>query len=84
MGTFHTCRKPGSAFTFTIQADSHLDSNSSGDVYKSTLANIVADKPDFHIDLGDTFMTGKYGSREDAAKQYVAQRYYLGSGQAPI
>ena len=35
-------------------------------------------KPDFHIDLGDTFMTDKHASRDSAAKQYLAQRYYMG------
>ena len=85
-GRFRTCRKPGSTFTFVMQADSHLDSNSSTSVYRSSLANQAADKPDFLIDLGDTFMTGKHPGRESAAKQYVAQHYYLGQvGQnAPV
>ena len=43
-----------------------------------TLANIRADKPDFHIDLGNLFMTDKHASRDEAARQYLAQRYYLG------
>lgn len=60
--TFHTARPKGSAFTFTLQADSHLDENSSLDQYRTTLANVLADKPDFHIDLGDTFMTEKYAA----------------------
>jgi hypothetical protein len=77
-GRFHTARAPGSAFTFTIQTDSHLDRNSSPELYQITLANALADKPDFHIDLGDTFMTGKHPSRESAARQYDAQRYYFG------
>ena len=47
-------------------------------VYANTLDNIVADRPDFLIDLGDTFMTDKYPSFQDAAPQYVAQRYYFG------
>ena len=48
------------------------------DVYRRTLANIRADKPDFHMDLGNLFMTDKHASREAAARQYLAQRYYLG------
>jgi len=78
VGTFHTQRQPGSTFVFTVQADSHLDENSSTDLYRRTLANALANQPDFHIDLGDTFMTDKHASRETAAKQYLAQRYYLG------
>ena len=78
-GTFHTQRARGSAFTFTLTADSHLDGNTSPEVYLRTLANALADAPDFHLDLGDTFMTDKHESRESAFKQYLAQRYYFGS-----
>lgn len=76
--TFHTARPAGSTFTFTIQADSHLDSNTSAEVYLQTLANQRADKPDFVIDMGDTFMTDKYKPYTDAFPQYLAQRYFLG------
>ncbi len=75
---FHTARPPGGSFTFTLTADAHLDEHTSSDVYLRTLANIAAEKPDFHIDLGNLFMTDKHASREDAARQYAAQRYYLG------
>ncbi len=76
--TFHTPRPPGNEFTFTITADSHLDEQADLEVYRQTLANTLADAPDFHIDLGDTFMTEKHANRESAARQYVAQRYYFG------
>ena len=76
--TFHTHRDPGAHFVFTVQADSHLDENTSGDVYLRTLANALADQPDFHFALGDTFMTGKYVKPELSQPQYLAQRYYLG------
>jgi len=58
--SFHTQRSPGSTFTFTVQADSHLDKNSNLDLYRQTLANVLADAPDFHVDLGDTFMCEKH------------------------
>jgi len=58
--TFHTQRAAGSQFTFSVQADSHLDTNSNPQVYLQTLANEHANQPDFLIDLGDTFMTDKY------------------------
>jgi hypothetical protein len=74
-GTFHTQRAAGSPFTFTIQADSHLDSNSDLNVYTQTLVNERADQPDFMIDLGDTFMTDKYRPYTAAQPQYLAQRY---------
>ncbi len=77
-GTFHTRRPSDASFAFTVQADSHLDGQCLPDLYTITQGNALACKPDFHLDLGDTFMTGKIASREEAAKQYVAQRYYLG------
>lgn len=77
--TFHTPRAPGNPFTFTIIADSHLDANMLPAAYEQTLRNALADAPDFHMDLGDTFMTDKRGRDfTSAAPQYVAQRYYLG------
>ena len=76
--TFHTARHPGSTFTFTITADSHLDEHTDPALYQRTLANALADAPDFHVDLGDTFMTEKHENRAAALKQYIAQRYYFG------
>ena len=53
---FHTQRKPGSAFTFTIEADEHLyDKKGIANMYKVTLANQAADQPDFMLSLGDIF-----------------------------
>lgn len=76
-GTFHTQRPPGSTFTFTVTADPHLDDRVSPEVYLNTLSNALGDAPDFHIDLGDTFMTEKHDNRENAARQYLAQRFYF-------
>lgn len=76
--SFHTQRDKDSSYVFTVQADSHLDENTSGEVYLRTLGNALADQPDFHIALGDTFMTGKYVKPELSEPQYLAQRYYLG------
>ena len=84
--SFQTQRALGSSYTFTITADSHLDENTTPALYLQTMRNAVADKPDFHLDLGDTFMTEKHASRETAAKQYLAQRYYFGQlcSSAPL
>jgi len=57
--SFQTQRPQGSTFTFDLQFDPHMDENSDADVYKLTLANELADKPDFMIDLGDTMMSDK-------------------------
>lgn len=77
--SFHTARGAGAAFTFTISADPHLDEHTDCALYQRTLANALADKPDFHIDLGDTFMTEKHPDRAAAAKQYLSQRFYFGA-----
>ncbi len=78
-GAFHTARPAGAAFAFTVTADSHLDEHTTPAVYQRTLANALADAPDFHVDLGDTSMTEKHMDRDSALKQYLAQRYYLGA-----
>lgn len=83
---FHTQRAPGRPFVFTITADSHLDERTDPAVYQRTLSNALADAPDFHIDLGDTFMSEKHANQESALRQYLAQRYYFGliSRSAPL
>ena len=54
--TFHTQRAPGAAFTFDIQSDSHLyDKKGDANLYAIAISNILADQPDFLLDLGDTF-----------------------------
>ena len=79
MRRFHTQRKSGQSFSFVMQADSHLDNNTDVRVYQQTLANMLADKPDFMIDLGDTTMVDKFGRFYTRAEsQYKAQRYYMG------
>ena len=81
---FHTARSPGSTFTFTMTADVHLDEHTSAEVYQQSLANIRADAPDFHIDIGNLFMTDKHATRTEAARQYLAQRYYLSQTGSPL
>jgi hypothetical protein len=66
------------AFTFTVTADSHLDERTDRALYRSTLLAAAAEKPAFHVDLGDTFMTEKLPSREAAAAQYQEQRRLFG------
>lgn len=75
---FQTARKAGSSFVFTIQADSHLDGNTSVKNYEQTLVNMSSDSADFLVDLGDTWMTDKFRDKfRDALPQYIAQRYYF-------
>lgn len=77
---FRTQKSENQNFSFAIIADSHIDINSDTLVYKNTMKNIANQNNDFLIDLGDTFMTDKYGANyTDALGQYVAQRYYFGT-----
>lgn len=81
---FQTARPPGRRFVFTLTADVHLDEHTSAEVYQQALANIRADAPDFHIDVGNLFMTDKHATRDEAARQYLAQRFYLGQIGSPL
>ena len=79
--SFQTQRRLGSSFVFDVQADSHLDERATGDLYRVTLNNELSDKPDFLIDLGDTFMTDKLEvkNKETYLNQYLQQRSYIGT-----
>ncbi len=82
---FHTQRAAGSPFVFTVQADSHLDVATQPALYERTAKNVALSAPDFHIDLGDTFMVDK--RRDDfraSLPQYAAQRWYLSLTRAPV
>lgn len=57
--SFHTARPVGSSYTYAIEADPHMDTNSVAAVYALTLQNILKKNPDFLLDLGDTFMSEK-------------------------
>jgi len=62
-----------------VQADSHLDEQSVPELYKITLTNELSDKPDFIIDLGDTFMSDKVhpDTYEAIEKRYRVQRSFF-------
>lgn len=85
---FMTQRTAGSSYTFTIVADSHLGQYGGQDadelaLYAQTLANVEADNPDFHIDLGDTYAMdpsplGTGMTPEEARAAYYVQRPFLG------
>ena len=83
--SFRTQRPPGSSFTFTIQADSHIWESWGSDVpetdclelYECVLSNIDADSPDFHISLGDFSMTEYSLTWQNSWDRYATQRRYL-------
>ena len=94
--TFRTQRPPGSPFTFTMVADSHLGQYGGLDfreksLYRQTLFNIRSDEPDFHIDLGDTFAMdpnplGTGMTEDEGRAAYMVQRPFMGiiSHSVPI
>lgn len=79
---FATQRTPGSSFVFTIQGDSHPErpQSSHPDLYARTLVTAAADKPDFHICIGDDFSVERVRTINDAncAIPYLLQRPFLG------
>ena len=78
--TFTTQRAAGSTFTFTIDADPHnQDPRFNGELYATTLTNARADHPDFHLNLGDTFMTEKLNpqSYAEAERTFTDMRPYF-------
>jgi hypothetical protein len=79
---FATQRAPGSSFTFTLQGDSHPErpQSSHPDLYARTLRTAAADRPDFHLCIGDDFSVEKVRttSAEDLAQPYRLQRPFLG------
>jgi hypothetical protein len=95
LGCFHTQRARGSEFTFTIQADSHVNELLVGPgikramLYGQTLENVLEDRPDFHIDMGDFagvewYTLGKAKTLEKAFERYLLQRVFLGRISASV
>ncbi len=80
--TFHTQRDEGEPFVFTVLSDSHAMYNTQ---YQNAVIEIKADQPDFHLDLGDTFMTDGDTLQSQVDAEYLAQRnllYMGGIGQS--
>ena len=85
--TFHTQRLPGEAFAFAVQADPHRDGHTDENLYRATLRNELAAKPDFLVDLGDTFMTEKFATNDDQVNnRYLQDRGFFGivAGSVPL
>jgi len=76
-----------SSATFAVQADPHMDENSSADVYNATLNQIVAAAPAFLMDLGDIFMVDKLPDKSEAnirARFELMKSYYQKLGDIPL
>ena len=77
--TFQTARSRGTTFSFAIEADPHLDTNTIPAAYTLTLQNILSKKPDFLIDLGDIFMSEKLPQKNqtEITKRHVLYRSFF-------
>jgi Calcineurin-like phosphoesterase len=76
-----------SSNTFAVQADPHMDENSSADVYEGTLKQIVAASPAFLMDLGDIFMVDKLADKSEAnirGRFELMKGYYQKLGNIPL
>ena len=72
---------------FAIQADPHMDENSSADVYKGTLKQIVAASPAFLMDLGDIFMVDKLADKSETnirGRFELMKGFYKELGNVPL
>jgi hypothetical protein len=80
--SFHTARATGSAFTFAVEADPHieLDNKMQPDLFLAALQDMRAARPDFLIDLGDTFEGEKLAASnlEQMKALYAHDRQYFG------
>jgi hypothetical protein len=74
-------------YVFTIQADPHMDENSSEEVYIKTLDQVAALKPSFLMDLGDIFMVDKLSNKSEAnirARYELMKKYYARLQGVPL
>jgi hypothetical protein len=58
--TFITRRPRGSSFSFAVEADPHLDTNTIPASLTLTMQNMLSKQVDFMVDLGDNFLSEKY------------------------
>jgi hypothetical protein len=73
--------------TFAVQADPHMDENSSAAVYEGTLKQIVAASPAFLMDLGDIFMVDKLANKSEAnirSRFELMKGFYQKLGEVPL
>jgi Calcineurin-like phosphoesterase len=84
--SFRTARSAGSAFSFTLQGDSHperLHKMFDPDLYAQTMRLVSAERPDFHVTIGDDFsldplITSDTLTQEAVDGIYRNQRTFLG------
>ena len=76
--SFRTQRAKGSSFAFTLHGDTHPERKGkmfNEDLYKVALGNVLVQKPDFHILMGDDFSIDPLISKGQASAQNVDKVY---------
>ena len=76
--SFRTQRTRGSSFAFTLHGDTHPERKGkmfNEDLYKVALGNVLSQKPDFHILMGDDFSIDPLISKGQASAQNVDKVY---------
>ena len=75
--SFHTARPPGSSFTFVVEFDPHMMETNDPEAFKLSLAKMLADNPDFMLDLGDTFFIDRYLRLGPITSEQITDRVQL-------
>lgn len=83
-----TTSAPLNPSVFAIEADPHMDENSSADVFRGTLQQVLAINPAFLLDLGDIWMVDKLQQKTDsnirARFQLMKDFYSVLTGRVPL
>ena len=79
---------PSNPSVFAIEADPHMDENSSAEVFRSTLQQVLAVNPSFLLDLGDIWMVDKLQTKNEAnirgRFQLMKDFYAVLDGRVPL
>jgi hypothetical protein len=87
--SFHTQRAPGSTFTFTVTTDGHVNILlGDASTWANTIDDIIADQPDFNIEMGDSvdmrsISAGDVAGAEESYK-FTLPFFNLISGSTPM
>lgn len=76
--SFTTARNKNSAFSFTVQGDTHPERAGkmfNAELYEITMANVLSQQPDFHILLGDDFSIDPLIDKGQANQSNVEKIY---------
>ena len=84
--SFHTARATGEPFVFDVVSDSHLNHLGTPARYQQDSNNIAAEKPDFVIDTGDTFINDNLTTQAAVDQKYLDQRVFFDTyaGSSPV